>query len=190
MPRLLLVDNYDSFTYNLEHYLVLAGATVDTIRRDMIRIGDIWSGRWDGVVLSPGPQRPRDTGLLLPLLESAPPDFPILGICLGMQAMGETTGMELVRAPLPVHGKTSLVRHSGQGIFTDIPDPMTVMRYHSLILSGKLPSDVVITAWTEDGLPMALSSLSRHWHGVQFHPESVLTPHGQQLLDNWVRLIG
>jgi len=187
--KILLVDNFDSFTYNLLHYLEIAGAQVFTIRNDQIPFGKIESGAFHGIVISPGPKRPEDAGLLMELLAKVPLQIPILGICLGMQAIGIHFGMKLERAPLPIHGKTSEIQHDGQGLFSGLSSPTTVMRYHSLALQAPVSDDLVVTASTSDGIIMGISHRSRPIHGVQFHPESIGTQKGQQMMANWVNSV-
>jgi anthranilate synthase/aminodeoxychorismate synthase-like glutamine amidotransferase len=186
--RILLVDNFDSFTYNLEHYLILAGAQVSTFRNNQIPFGDILDDYYDGVVISPGPGRPEQSGDLMQLMDLLyrKKEMPALGICLGMQAMGLHVGMNLIHAPLPVHGKTARITHTGKGIFERITSVAQVMRYHSLVLTD-LADSVIISARTiEDDLIMGIEFLDRLWTGVQFHPESILTPEGQLMLSNWL----
>jgi anthranilate synthase/aminodeoxychorismate synthase-like glutamine amidotransferase len=191
-PTILLIDNYDSFTYNLEHYLLQHSVNVVTVRHDALDPASILQGCYHGVTISPGPGRPEDAGRLMETLQclSSLPHLPVLGICLGMQAMGLHHGFTLKRAPFPVHGKQSQVRHTGQGVFKNLPLPVEVMRYHSLILHDIDKSIASISAWTaEDKLPMGLFFHHLPWQGVQFHPESIGTPTGLQMIGNWVNQV-
>jgi anthranilate synthase/aminodeoxychorismate synthase-like glutamine amidotransferase len=184
--QLLVIDNYDSFTYNLYDYLSQSGAACTVLRNDEFSVEQLTSFRqYDGVVLSPGPKRPSDAGLLLPLVAHLHQQLPILGICLGMQAIGEYFGARLIRAELPMHGKVSKVNHLQQGLFENIEQPTAVMRYHSLILEN-LPPELEATAWTTTGEIMALKHRYYALEGVQFHPESVLTDRGLQMISNWL----
>ena len=188
-PALLLVDNYDSFTYNLYDYLHQLGAVCTVLRNDEFLATSIPTfTKYDGIVLSPGPSRPANAGLLMAIIEQLHAKIPMLGICLGMQAIGEYFGAELVRAAVPMHGKVSKVNHLQQGLFNNIEQPTTVMRYHSLVLEC-LPETLEITAWTEKGEIMALQHKKYALQGVQFHPESVLTKEGLQMLQNWLQMI-
>jgi len=184
--RILLVDNYDSFTYNLLHYLALSGAKVEVYRNDDIPFDLIRRGHYQGVVISPGPQRPEQAGLLMELVAIVPHQLPMLGICLGMQALGVYLGMNLDKAPLPVHGKTALVQHNGTGIYQEIPSPTRVMRYHSLLLYPPYHPEIEPTGYTGDNLLMSFRHLTRPWEAVQFHPESIGTAHGVKMISNWV----
>ncbi len=185
MTSILLIDNYDSFTYNLVHYLRLAGAEVTVVRNS--NIPTISFADHDGIVISPGPGRPENAGQLMNFINAIPLHMPVLGICLGMQAIGLSLSIPLVHAPLPMHGKTSLINHNQKGIFTDIKSPTQVMRYHSLILENKLRDDMEAIAYSDDGILMAIKHKDRPWVGVQFHPESIGTDYGQQMISNWVR---
>lgn len=183
---LLLIDNYDSFTYNLRDYLLQLDCEVLTVRNDEGTLDELPLDRVDGIVVSPGPKRPADAGWLMPLLERVHTDIPVLGICLGHQALGELFGAELVRARLPVHGKTAQIHHERHPIFHNIPRSFRVMRYHSLILENIPASELEVCARTTDGEIMAVAHRRFPCVGVQFHPESVLSEHGLLLLDNWV----
>ena len=188
---ILVVDNYDSFTYNLVHYLAELGAETVVHRNDRITVQDAFAMKPQAVLLSPGPCAPDQAGICLPLLRGAAEDLPILGVCLGHQAMGQAFGGDVVRAKTLMHGKTSPIRHAGKGLFRGLPDPFTATRYHSLAVSREtLPADLEVTAWTEDGEIMGLQHRTRPIHGVQFHPESVATEHGHALLANFLELAG
>ena len=188
---ILVVDNYDSFTYNLVHYLHELGAETVVHRNAAITVQDAFALKPQAVLLSPGPCAPDQAGICLPLLNGAPEDLPILGVCLGHQAMGQAFGGEVIRAKTLMHGKTSPIRHAGKGLFKDIPDPFTATRYHSLAIRPEtLPAVLEVTAWTEDGEIMGVQHRTRPIHGVQFHPESVATEHGHALLANFLELAG
>lgn len=189
MSPVLLIDNYDSFTYNLVHYLEIAGAKVKVVRNKEIPIEDIRDLRYSGVVVSPGPKRPENAGMLMDTIKLIPATLPLLGICLGMQAIGQLYNVPLIHAPVPVHGKVSLIHHHQKGIFADIKSPTPVMRYHSLILKNELPTCLEGTSHTEDGLLMSLRHIHRPIVGVQFHPESIGTDFGQKMISNWVDTI-
>lgn len=186
--RLLLLDNYDSFTYNLYDYLLQAGAECLVVRNDAIGPETFEPAAFDGVVLSPGPKRPADAASMLWLIECFHARLPMLGICLGHQALGEFFGAPLVRAAVPVHGKTSLIRHDGHPLFAGMPLEMTVMRYHSLLLQSLEGTPLQVLAKTPEGEIMALAHRTLPLYGVQFHPESILTEFGLLLLQNWLAL--
>ena len=186
---ILVIDNYDSFTYNLVHYLNELGAETRVYRNDDLSAAAAIALRPDAVLLSPGPCTPDDAGICLDFLRQAPESLPILGVCLGHQSIGQAFGGRVVRAKALMHGKTSAIHHSGQGLFRDMPDPFTATRYHSLAVDGgSLPDVLEITAWTEDGEIMGLQHRSRPIHGVQFHPESIATEGGHKLLGNFLEL--
>jgi glutamine amidotransferase of anthranilate synthase or aminodeoxychorismate synthase len=188
---ILVVDNYDSFTYNLVHYLAELGATSHVIRNDDLSASEALSLKPDAVLLSPGPCTPNEAGICLELLASAPDDLPIFGVCLGHQAMGQVFGGEVVRAKQLMHGKTSPIHHSGGSVFSGLPSPFTATRYHSLAVRREtLPDVLEVTAWTADGEIMGLAHRSRPIHGVQFHPESIATEHGHDMLANFLDLAG
>lgn len=188
---ILVVDNYDSFTYNLVHYLAELGAETVVRRNDAITVQDAFAMKPQAILLSPGPCSPDQAGICLPLLRGAPVDLPILGVCLGHQAMGQAYGGDVIRAKTLMHGKTSPIHNAGKGLFQGLPDPFTATRYHSLAVKREtLPAELEVTAWTEDGEIMGLQHRTRPIHGVQFHPESVATEHGHALLANFLRLAG
>jgi anthranilate synthase component 2 len=186
---IVLVDNYDSFTFNLVHYLGGLGAGVAVHRNDKITVDDVLAAGPDAIVLSPGPCTPKKAGICLDLIERAAPNVPILGVCLGHQAIGQAFGGHVVRAPQPVHGKLSEVRHGGQGVFRGINGPFQATRYHSLVVERhSVPAELTVTAETGDGLVMGLSHRSLPVHGVQFHPESIASEHGHLMLKNFLEL--
>ena len=188
---ILVVDNYDSFTYNLVHYLAELGAPARVIRNDAMTAAEALALRPEAVLLSPGPCTPNEAGICLELLASAPVELPILGVCLGHQAIGQAFGGQVVRAKSLMHGKTSAIHHKGQGLFAGMPDGFTAARYHSLaVLADPLPAVLEVTAWTDDGEIMGLAHRERPVHGVQFHPESIATEGGHQLLANFLDLAG
>jgi anthranilate synthase component 2 len=188
---ILVIDNYDSFTYNLVHYLEELGAETLVRRNDVISVDEALSLKADGVLLSPGPCTPMEAGVCLPLLAAAPDDLPILGVCLGHQAIGQAFGGEVVRAKALMHGKTSPIRHTGDSVFKGLDDGFTATRYHSLaVRRDSLPDSLDVTAWTEDGEIMGLKHKTRPIHGVQFHPESIATVGGHALLANFLDLAG
>ena len=184
----LVLDNYDSFTYNLVQYLGELGAAVVVRRNDQVRVADVAALQPDRIVLSPGPGRPEDAGIMMNLIHSLGASTPILGVCLGHQAIGAVFGGRVVRAPMPKHGKTSLVEHNARGVFTGLPAPLSVCRYHSLVVEeDSLPDVLEVTARSaDDGLIMGLRHRERPVHGVQFHPESILTSEGRRLLQNFL----
>jgi anthranilate synthase component 2 len=186
---ILVIDNYDSFTYNLVHYLNELGAETAVYRNDAISVQDALGLKPDGVLLSPGPCTPNEAGICLPLLNGAPEDLPILGVCLGHQSIGQALGGEVVRAKSIMHGKTSAIQHTGKGVFEGMPNPFTATRYHSLaIKEDTLPAELEVTAWTDDGEIMGVQHRTRPIYGVQFHPESIATEGGHDLLANFLRL--
>ncbi len=185
----LLIDNYDSFTFNLVHYLGGLGADVVVHRNDKINVGDVLAAKPGAIVLSPGPCTPNDAGICLELIAKAAPTVPMLGVCLGHQAIGQAFGGDVVRAPTPVHGKLSVVRHRGAGVFRGINGPFQATRYHSLVVDrASMPGDLQVTAETDDQLVMGLSHRSLPVHGVQFHPESIASEHGHLILKNFLDL--
>ena len=189
MPSVTLIDNYDSFTFNLVHYLGSLGADVTVWRNDARSVADIMADAPDAIVLSPGPCTPREAGICLDLIHAASPTIPMFGVCLGHQSMGEAFGGDVIRAPLPIHGKIDQILHSGQTVFHGINGAFKATRYHSLVVDRKtLPAELVITAETADGLIMGLSHRTRPSHGVQFHPESIASEHGKTILRNFLEL--
>jgi anthranilate synthase component II len=183
----LLIDNYDSFTYNLWHYLGELGAEVMVRRNDQIAVEEALAMRPQGIVISPGPSDPDRAGICLDLVRRAG-TIPLLGVCLGHQAIGQAFGGKVVRAPVPMHGKVSAIRHDGSGVFAGLPNPFAATRYHSLIVErASLPAALAVTAET-DGLIMGLAHRERPVHGVQFHPESIASEKGHDLLRNFLTL--
>jgi len=191
-PRLLLVDNYDSFTFNLVQYLGELGADVEVFRNDHIDVAGIRERRPAGLVLSPGPCTPNEAGVTVPAIRELSGTLPILGVCLGHQAIGQAFGGRVVRNSRIVHGKASPVRHRGKGIYAGLPCPFAAGRYHSLVVEKEsLPSALAVTSWTDEGEIMGLRHRKLEVEGVQFHPESILTDGGKTLLGNWLsRLAG
>ena len=188
---ILVIDNYDSFTYNLVHYLNELGAETRVARNDALSTADALAARPEAILLSPGPCTPNEAGICLDLLAAAPADLPILGVCLGHQAIGQASGGQVVRAKTLMHGKTSRIHHTGEGVFKTLPNPFTATRYHSLSVPREtLPEHVQVTAWTEDGEVMGIQRRDRPWLGVQFHPESIATEAGHDLLANFLELAG
>jgi anthranilate synthase component 2 len=188
-PNVTLIDNYDSFTWNLVHYLGSLGAQVNVHRNDKISSADVLAAKPDAIVLSPGPCTPNEAGICLDLINASKGQVPLFGVCLGHQAIGQAYGGEVVRAPLPVHGKMQEIVHQGETIFHGINGPFQATRYHSLVVNGDhLPNDLAVTAQTSDGLVMGLSHRSHPVHGVQFHPESIQSEHGHLILRNFIDL--
>jgi anthranilate synthase component 2 len=186
---IVLVDNYDSFAFNLVHYLGELGAEVAVYRNDKVMVEDVLAAKPEAIVLSPGPCTPNEAGICLDLIEQASATVPILGVCLGHQAIGQAFGGKVTRAPSPVHGKLSEVRHQGQGVFRGINGPFKATRYHSLMVErDTLPAALSVTADTDDGLVMGLAHRSLPVHGVQFHPESIASEHGHLMLKNFLEL--
>jgi len=186
---IVLIDNYDSFTFNLFHYLSGLGANVVVHRNDKISADEVVAADPDAVVLSPGPCTPNDAGICLELIAKASPTIPTFGVCLGHQAIGQVFGAKVVRAPAPVHGKLSLIKHRGAGVFRGINAPFQATRYHSLVVDrASMSSNLTVTADTHDGLVMGLSHTKLPVHGVQFHPESIASEHGHLILKNFLDL--
>ena len=188
---LLLIDNYDSFVYNLARYFVELGCEAKVVRNDAVDVAAVREVAPQAIVISPGPCTPDAAGISVDLIRELSDSIPILGVCLGHQAIAAAMGGKVIRAREPVHGRTSLITHEGTDLFEGIPSPLRVSRYHSLIVDeATLPADVMITARTDDGIPMAMRHDSRPLYGVQFHPESVLTQYGRQILANFARISG
>ena len=188
---LLLIDNYDSFTWNVVHYLGELGAETLVRRNDALSVDEALGMGAEAIVISPGPATPDEAGICLDLVRRAPADLPILGICLGHQTIGQAFGGRVIRAPSIMHGKLSAIRHRGLGVFEGAAEPMQATRYHSLVVEREsLPPCLEITAETEDGVIMGLRHRERPVHGVQFHPESIRTAEGKRLLANFLRLAG
>jgi anthranilate synthase/aminodeoxychorismate synthase-like glutamine amidotransferase len=184
---LLLLDNYDSFTYNLYQYLSELGAEIEVRRNDQVSLDEIEVMQPDFIVISPGPCTPNEAGLSCQIIETFGPRIPLLGVCLGLQAIGQVYGGRVIRAPEPMHGKTSLMYHQGQGVLRNLPQPFEAIRYHSLIVErSTLPDELEITAETADGLIMGLRHRVYPVEGVQFHPESIMTSVGKDLLRNFL----
>jgi len=185
--RVLVIDNYDSFVYNLVQELGELGADPAVHRNDAVDVDGIRAAAPDAVLISPGPGRPEDAGISLAVIEELAGEFPILGVCLGHQAIGQAYGGEVVRAPTLMHGKTSAIHHDGRGVFAGLPDPLTATRYHSLVVEpASVPDVLEVTATTSDGVIMGLRHRTLAVEGVQFHPESLLTPEGPSLLANFL----
>jgi anthranilate synthase component 2 len=187
--RVTLIDNYDSFTFNLVHYIGELGADVRVWRNDEISVEEALDEEPDALVLSPGPCTPNEAGICLDLVRAAGATKPILGVCLGHQAIGQVFGGRVVRAPVPMHGKISRVSHNARGLFRGVNGPFHATRYHSLVIDrATAPEDLEITAEADDGLIMAVSHRDRPVHGVQFHPESIASEHGRTILKNFLDL--
>jgi anthranilate synthase component II len=185
---ILLIDNYDSFTFNLAQYLGELGAPPVVKRNDEITVADVESMRPERIVISPGPGRPEDAGISVEVIRRLGSRIPLLGVCLGHQGIGLAFGGRVVRAPALMHGKTSTIHHDGAGVFRNLSQPFAAGRYHSLVVAQPLPPDLELAAHTEDGTVMAVRHRSYPIHGVQFHPESVLTNEGQTLLRNFLEM--
>jgi anthranilate synthase component 2 len=186
---ILVVDNYDSFTWNLVHYLAELGAETRVVRNDDLTAAEALALKPEALLLSPGPCTPNEAGICLALIDTAPLEMPIFGVCLGHQAMGQAFGGDVIRAKSLMHGKTSPIEHEGKSVFAGLPSPFTATRYHSLAVKREtLPDVLEVTAWTADGEIMGLAHRSRPIHGVQFHPESIATEHGHDLLANFLDL--
>ncbi|MBL0319398.1 MAG: aminodeoxychorismate/anthranilate synthase component II [Alphaproteobacteria bacterium] len=187
---LLLIDNYDSFTYNLLHYLGELGADVDVVRNDVLSTHELLSRHYEAIVLSPGPCTPNEAGVCLDLIKAAVGKLPILGVCLGHQSIGQAFGGHVIRAPQPMHGKVTTISNKGTDLFEGLPATFNVTRYHSLIVDrASLPDCLSITAEDDDGIIMALAHKTLPVYGVQFHPESIASEYGHELLRNFLNLV-
>jgi anthranilate synthase/aminodeoxychorismate synthase-like glutamine amidotransferase len=187
---ILVIDNYDSFTYNLVQYLGELGAEVEVFRNDAIDLTGIEGRAPEGILISPGPGTPDDAGITLALLRAFAGKLPLLGVCLGHQAIGQSFGGRVLRAPRLMHGRTSPIEHDGRGVFAGLPSPFRATRYHSLIVEREsLPAELEVTAWTAEGEIMGLRHRRHAIEGVQFHPESFLTEHGHAMLQNFLNLL-
>ena len=187
---ILLIDNYDSFTFNLVHFLGDLGAECVVRRNDTLTPAEALAMRPEAIVLSPGPCTPNEAGICLDLIREAAGKLPIFGVCLGHQAIGQAFGGDVVRAPEPVHGKTSPVHHENSDVFAGLPDPFTATRYHSLIVdAATLPDALIPTAWTEQKIIMGMRHKTLPIFGVQFHPESIATSHGHEILENFLNIV-
>jgi len=185
----ILVDNYDSFTYNLFHYLGELGADMEVVRNDAVTVDEALAMKPAGIVISPGPCDPNRAGISLELVQSAAGRTPILGVCLGHQSIGQAFGGRVIRAPVPMHGKVSFITHDGVGIFDGLPTPFVANRYHSLMIErDSLPNCLRVTAESEDGVIQGLEHRELPIYGLQFHPESIATEHGHTLLQNFLNL--
>jgi anthranilate synthase component II len=188
---LLLIDNYDSFTYNLVHFLGELGAACEVVRNDKISVDEALGRKPKAIVLSPGPCTPNEAGICLDLVAAAGGEIPILGVCLGHQAIGQAYGGKIIRTQLPMHGKLSIIQHKNEGVFSGLPDKINVTRYHSLVVErASLPPVLKVTAETDDGIIMGLEHVEHPVHGVQFHPESIASECGHALLENFLLLAG
>jgi anthranilate synthase component II len=189
MTRVLVIDNYDSFTWNLVHLVAPLVEEVEVVRNDGTSVEAVRAARPDAIILSPGPCTPNEAGICLDLVRRASPEIPTFGVCLGLQAIGQAFGGEVVRAPLPMHGKVSEVEHRGETVFRGINGPLKATRYHSLVVArASCPAELSVTAETRDGLIMGLSHRDLPIHGVQFHPESILSEHGTTIMRNFFDL--
>ncbi len=188
---LLVIDNYDSFTYNLVHYAQELGAETHVVRNDDIGVGRALSMGAKAVLLSPGPKTPTEAGICLDLIKQAPEDLPILGICLGQQSIGQAFGGKVIRAKEIMHGKVSPMHHDGTGLFEDLESPFNATRYHSLSVEREtLPPELLVNAWTEDGEIMGIRHATRPIHGLQFHPESIASENGHKLIGRFLDIAG
>jgi anthranilate synthase component 2 len=187
---ILLIDNYDSFTYNVYQAIANLGRSLQVVRNDRITLDEIAAGNYEALIISPGPGTPDDAGISKEAVRNFAGKLPILGICLGHQVIGEAFGAKVIRAPLPVHGKTAKITHNGKYLYTNLPQPLTAGRYHSLIVErATLPDCFEITATNDEGLIMGMRHKDFNVQGLQFHPESILTPDGGKLLANFLKAI-
>ena len=188
---LTLIDNYDSFTYNLVHFLGELGAACTVVRNDKVTVAEVLAAKPKAIVLSPGPCTPNEAGICLELIAKAGPNIPLLGVCLGHQAIGQAYGGRVVRAQVPMHGKLSTLQHQGQSLFKGLAPRFEVTRYHSLIVErASLPATLDVTAETAEGMIMGLAHKTHPVHGVQFHPESIASQYGHEMLGNFLDLAG
>lgn len=185
---ILIVDNYDSFVHNLARYVREAGAETEVVRNDAMSVDGLMALEFRGVILSPGPGEPKQAGVCLPLLSRLDPAVPVLGVCLGHQCLVEADGGSVVRAVHPLHGEASPIRHDTTGVLRGLPNPFAAGRYHSLICVLSEDGHLRANAWSEDGEIMGVSHVAAPWHGVQFHPESLLTPFGRDIIRNFLEL--
>ncbi len=186
---ILLIDNYDSFTYNLYQYLCELGAEVEVVRNDKITVKEIEQKQPEKIVVSPGPRRPEDAGISNDVIKHFGESIPILGVCLGHQCVGYSYGGSIVGAGEIMHGKTSLISHDGKGVFNGLPNPFEAIRYHSLaVYKDDLPEELEVTAWTDNGLIMGVRHVNFPVEGIQFHPESIMTGVGKDLLNNFITM--
>jgi anthranilate synthase component 2 len=187
----ILIDNYDSFTYNLFHYLGELGARLEVHRNDKISVAAVMAKHPQGIILSPGPCDPDKAGICLDLISAAAGKIPLFGVCLGHQAIGQAYGGKVVRAPKPMHGKMSRIHHTSKGVFRDVPNDFAATRYHSLTIDpASFPNELEVTAESEDGIIMGLAHRSQQIYGVQFHPESIASEHGHKILANFLQDCG
>jgi len=187
--KVVLIDNYDSFTFNLVQRLGERGAKLEVVRNDKVDLAALRRLKPDRIVVSPGPCTPTEAGISLDAIRTFAPELPVLGVCLGHQAIGQAFGGKVIRAKVPIHGKTSLIEHDGSGVFRGLPSPLEAGRYHSLVVERKtLPRDLLPCAWTSTGEIMGLRHRTLPVYGVQFHPESILTPHGTEMLRSFLEL--
>ncbi|MQR98844.1 anthranilate synthase component II [Gluconobacter aidae] len=188
---ILLIDNYDSFTFNIVHHLGALGVECDVRRNDALSVDEALALNPSAIVISPGPCAPTEAGICCDLIRAAAGKVPVFGVCLGHQAIGQVFGAEVVRAPVPMHGKISAVHHDGTGVFAGLPEPVDVVRYHSLTLApDSIPETLVVNARTEDGVIMGVRHRDYPVHGVQFHPESIASVAGRELLANFLKIAG
>ncbi|MFT8715506.1 anthranilate synthase component II [Gluconobacter potus] len=188
---ILLIDNYDSFTFNIVHHLGALGVECDVRRNDALSVDEALALNPSAIVISPGPGAPAEAGICCDLIRAAAGKVPVFGVCLGHQAIGQAFGADVVRAPVPMHGKISAVHHDGTGVFAGLPDPVDVVRYHSLTLRpDSIPETLVVNARTEDGVIMGVRHRDYPVHGVQFHPESIASVAGRELLANFLKIAG
>ncbi|WP_215746882.1 MULTISPECIES: aminodeoxychorismate/anthranilate synthase component II [Gluconobacter] len=188
---ILLIDNYDSFTFNIVHHLGALGVECDVRRNDALSVDEALALKPSAIVISPGPGAPAEAGICCDLIRAAAGKVPVFGVCLGHQAIGQVFGADVVRAPVPMHGKISAVHHDGTGVFAGLPDPVDVVRYHSLTLApDSIPEMLMVNARTEDGVIMGVRHRDYPVHGVQFHPESIASVAGRELLANFLKIAG